>query len=33
MDELNYPDLHAHIAALEKEGLLVRVQRPINKDT
>ena len=33
MDKLNYPDLHAHIAALEKEGLLVRVQRPINKDT
>jgi UbiD family decarboxylase len=33
MDKLNYPDLHAHIATLEKEGLLVRVQRPINKDT
>ena len=33
MDKLNYPDLHAHIAALEKDGLLIRVQRPINKDT
>src|ERR1700758_3935347 len=28
-----YPDLHAPIAALERNGLLVRVQRPINKDT
>jgi 4-hydroxy-3-polyprenylbenzoate decarboxylase len=28
-----YPDLHAHIAALERNGLLFRVQRPINKDT
>jgi UbiD family decarboxylase len=30
---LGYPDLHAHIAALEEKGLLVRVKRPINKDT
>jgi 4-hydroxy-3-polyprenylbenzoate decarboxylase len=29
----NYPDLHDHIAALEKAGQLVRVDRPINKDT
>jgi 4-hydroxy-3-polyprenylbenzoate decarboxylase len=29
----HYPDLHAHIAALEQQGLLVRVKRPINKDT
>jgi len=28
-----YPDLHAHIAALERHGLLIRVRRPINKDT
>jgi 4-hydroxy-3-polyprenylbenzoate decarboxylase len=28
-----YPDLHDHIAALEKAGQLVRVTRPINKDT
>ena len=28
-----YSDLHAHIAALEKNGLLIRVKRPINKDT
>lgn len=33
MDKLKYPDLHAHIAALEKQGLLFRVKRPINKDT
>ncbi len=33
MDSLGYPDLHAHIAALERKGLLIRVQRPINKDT
>ncbi len=33
MKDLAYPDLHAHIAALEQNGLLVRVQRPINKDT
>ena len=29
----DYRDLHAHIAALEQQGLLVRVKRPINKDT
>jgi len=28
-----YPDLHVHIAALERQGLLRRVKRPINKDT
>ena len=28
-----YPDLHDHIATLEKAGQLVRVDRPINKDT
>ncbi len=28
-----YPDLHDHIAALEKAGLLVRIDRRINKDT
>jgi len=28
-----YPDLHDHIAALEKAGELIRVTRPINKDT
>ena len=28
-----YPDLHAHIAALEQQALLVRAKRPINKDT
>ena len=33
MRNLGYPDLHAHIAALEQNGLLIRVQRPINKDT
>src|ERR1700761_8253009 len=33
MNDLGYPDLHAHIAALERKGLLIRVQRPINKDT
>ncbi len=33
MENPGYPDLRAHIAALEKNGLLVRVQRPINKDT
>jgi len=29
----SYPDLHDHLAALEKEGHLVTVERPINKDT
>ena len=33
MDKPGYPDLRAHIAELEKQGLLVRVTRPINKDT
>jgi 3-polyprenyl-4-hydroxybenzoate decarboxylase len=33
MENLKYPDLHAHLAALEQNGLLFRVQRPINKDT
>src|SRR6266478_6490365 len=28
-----YPDLHDHIAALEKAGQLIRVTRAINKDT
>src|SRR5436305_8292454 len=28
-----YPDLHDHIAALDKAGQLIRVDRPINKDT
>ena len=29
----SYPDLHDHIRALDKAGLLIRVDRPINKDT
>src|SRR3954464_4002401 len=29
----SYPDLHDHVAALEKAGQLIRVDRPINKDT
>jgi UbiD family decarboxylase len=33
MENPGYPDLRAHIAALEEKGLLFRVQRPINKDT
>jgi UbiD family decarboxylase len=28
-----YPDLHDHIRALDKAGLLITVDRPINKDT
>ena len=28
-----YPDLHDRIRALEEKGLLIRVTRPINKDT
>ncbi len=28
-----YPDLHDHIRALDKAGLLIKVHRPINKDT
>jgi 4-hydroxy-3-polyprenylbenzoate decarboxylase len=29
----NYPDLQDHIAALEAEGLLLRIDQPVNKDT
>jgi len=28
-----YPDLHEHLVALEKAGLLIRIDRKINKDT
>ena len=28
-----YPDLHDHVRALDKAGLLIKVDRPINKDT
>ena len=28
-----YPDLHEHLEALERAGLLITVDRPINKDT
>lgn len=31
--ERGYPDLHDHLERLEREGLLVRVRRPIDKDT
>jgi len=31
--ERGYPDLHDHVEALRKAGLLVVVDRPINKDT
>src|SRR5687768_17574437 len=31
--ERDYPDLHDHIEALRKAGLLVVVDRTINKDT
>src|SRR5580698_8346823 len=31
--ERNYPDLHDHLRALDEAGLLVTVDRPINKDT
>src|SRR5712692_5576240 len=31
--ERAYPDLHEHLRALDKAGLLVTVDRPINKDT
>src|SRR5580765_6834552 len=33
MAERKYPDLHEHLEALDKAGLLIRVQRAINKDT
>jgi UbiD family decarboxylase len=29
----SYPDLHDHIQTLDKAGQLIRVTRPINKDT
>src|ERR1700681_714683 len=29
----NYPDLHDHVLALARAGLLVVVDEPINKDT
>jgi 4-hydroxy-3-polyprenylbenzoate decarboxylase len=29
----SYPDLHEHIKALDEAGLLITVDRPINKDT
>ncbi|HEY6820884.1 MAG TPA: UbiD family decarboxylase [Burkholderiales bacterium] len=29
----SYPDLHEHLQALERAGLLITVDRPINKDT
>jgi len=29
----DYPDLHDHLETLESEGLLLRVETPINKDT
>ena len=28
-----YPDLHEHLAELDRQGLLVTIDRPINKDT
>src|SRR5476649_1264046 len=28
----DYPDLHEHLAALEERGLLLRIDRPIDKD-
>lgn len=33
MMERRYPDLHDHLARLDAEGQLVRVQRPIDKDS
>ena len=33
MAERNYTDLHEHLKKLEAAGLLIRVDRPINKDT
>jgi 4-hydroxy-3-polyprenylbenzoate decarboxylase len=29
----SYPDLHDHVRALDRAGLLIKVDRPINKDT
>src|SRR5438445_3997347 len=31
--ERSYPDLHDHIRTLDKAGLLIKVDREINKDT
>src|SRR5262245_10369922 len=33
MSNRGYPDLHEHLQALERAGLLISVARPINKDT
>jgi 4-hydroxy-3-polyprenylbenzoate decarboxylase len=33
VDARTYPDLHEHVARLERAGLLCRVDIPINKDT
>jgi 4-hydroxy-3-polyprenylbenzoate decarboxylase len=33
MSERTYPDLHEHLRTLERAGLLITVDRPINKDT
>src|SRR5881396_597601 len=33
MTSRGYADLHEHLAALKKAGLLITVERPINKDT
>ena len=33
MSERKYADLHEHLQALERAGLLVKVDRPIDKDT
>ncbi|HEY5896788.1 MAG TPA: UbiD family decarboxylase [Burkholderiales bacterium] len=33
MSERGYADLHEHLKALEAAGLLITVERPINKDT
>jgi len=27
-----YPDLHEHLAELEKRGLLLRIERAVDKD-
>ena len=32
-DPKSYPDLHQHLDALDKAGLLVKVDRPIDKDS
>src|SRR5207247_3446781 len=32
MASRGYADLHEHLAALKKAGLLITVERPINKD-